>query len=416
MFNKKKNVLLSCLLSTFIVSGAYADEVKTDGGIEVYRSADDRYWFSLHGVAKVDWNFFIGDHEDKQNELPSGTNIRGLETTLNGGIGKDITYTVTLGFENGVDVNDAYFTYLGFKNSELSFGQVISPFCLENSNSGKWIPFLERSLPVTAMRPCMGIGVNYKYLLENGMFNFSSTTPLHGTNKDSAGIMHRSDRLTHVGRFVYVPWRADNDQKLVQVGVSGVYGDNSPTFRDGSPNTDGRRFSTRPEARARNTPVLINSGNQLGLDHYTQFGVEAASLWGPLLVEAEYLQTDVSREHAPHLRFYGWHAQAAYMLTGETRTYKSNTGSFSGVKPRCAYGAWEVAARYSMVNLNDEDIHGGKEHNVSVSLGWYVNENVKILGNYIHARIDPTRELGASNPSPNHRSLDIIGLRSQFVW
>lgn len=416
MFNKKNNVFLTLLFAFLFAPALHAEEVKTEGGLEVYRSADDRYWFNLHGVAKVDWTFFMGDFEDKRNELPSGTNIRGLETSLEGGIGKDLTYTVTLAFEDGVDVNDAYFTYLGFNNQEISFGQVISPFCLENSNSGKWIPFLERSLPVTAMRPCMGVGVNYKYLFRDGLLNLSSTTPLHGSNKDRAGVMHRSDRLTHVGRFIYVPWRANQDQQLVQVGVSGVYGDNNPTFRDGTPNTDGRRFSTRPEARARNTPVLINSGNQLLADHYTQFGFEVAGLWGPLLMQAEYLQTDVTRESLPHVRFYGWHAQAAYMLTGETRAYKANSGSFSGVKPRCSYGAWEVAARYSMVNLNDADIHGGKENNVAVSLGWYVNEHLKVLGNYIHASIDPTQELGAMNPNPNHRHLDIIGLRSQFVW
>lgn len=411
-----KKTLLSCaaLAAVTACAPSLANTTYTDGGFEIYRSPDDSYWFTLHGVAKVDATFFIGDFEDKRNELPNGTNLRGLETSLNGGIGDDITYAISLSFESGVSVDDAYFTYHGFPNFEISFGQVISPFCLENANSSKWVPFLERSLPINALRPCLGIGVNMLHWGDHHMITFASTTPPAGTNRDAAGIMHRSDRLTNALRAVYIPCNIPG--QILQVGASGVYAENSPTFRDDTLNTDGRRFSTRPEARARNTPVYLNSGNQLGINHYTEWGVEAAKQFGPLLLQAEYLQTNVNRAFDPNVEFHGWHAQMAYVITGETREYKAKSASFGKVKPKCKYGALEVAARHSRLDMNDENIHGGREHNTAVSLGWYVNEQLKIMGNYIYASIDPTQELGARNPDPNKRHLHIIGTRAQFVW
>lgn len=412
----KKISLFTTVILSLLAPCLKADEAKTDGGIEIFRSNDNRYFFKMHGIAKVDAVFFIDDHNARQNEFPSGTNVRALETTFNGGIGKDLSYTITLSFESGVGVNDTFFTYHGFKNTELSFGQVISSFCLENANSGKWIPFLERSLPVIALRPCMGIGANLSNWGDRYSIMLASTTVPHGQNRDTSTIKHRSDRFTNTGRFIYVPYMQGKDQ-LIQVGVSGVYADNNPTFRDDSLNTDGRRFSTRPEAKARNTRALVDSGNSMFIKHYTEFAAELAHQWGPFLMHAEYIQADITRKDRDDLHFYGWHAQAAYVLTGESRVYKPKNGSFGQVKPNCQYGAWEVAARYSMVDLNDNDIHGGKENNVSLSLLWYVNENLLILGNYIHASIDPTQALGAANnPNPSKRHLNIFGLRSQIVW
>ena len=413
MFVRRFSSLLASLLCFGLAApSAMAAEAKTEGGIELVHSDD--YWFKMNGIVKVDATLFLDGDKDRRTDFPGGANVRSVENTFNGGIGKDLSYTVVLSFESGVDVNDAYVTYSGLRNTEISVGQVISPFCLENAKSGKWVPFLERSLGVIALRPCLGIGVNINNWGERYMFNLASTAPLHGSNGDAAGIMHRSDKLTNTARFVYAPYLAEN--QVFHLGGSFVYAENSPTFRNGAPNTDGRRFSTRPEARARNTLAIINSGNSMFVKHYEEYGAEAAVQQGPLLVQAEWLQANVHRQNNPNVRFYGWHTQAAYVLTGESRSYNMSSASFGGVKPKCRYGAWEVAARYSMVSLNDEDIHGGSEHNVAASLGWYVNNHLKIMGNYIYASIDPTRQLGANNPNPTKRHLNILGFRTQVVW
>ncbi|HKY69665.1 MAG TPA: porin [Gammaproteobacteria bacterium] len=419
MFRKIINIIPYVF---FVIFPAHllADEAKSDGGIEVFNPNNGDYWFKLHGIIQVDATIFSGGHEDKQTDFPSGTNVRGLELDLEGGIGHDLSYSIALALDNGVGVNDAYFTYHAYDHLDVSLGQVISPFCLENTNSGKWLPFLERSLPVVAFRPCLGIGGRIQNWGDDYSFALAVTTPLHGTNKDKTvsgtSIMHRSDRLTTTGRLTFAPILTD--EQVIQIGGSAVYGDTNTQFRDGSPNVDGRRFSTPPEAKARNTFSLVNSGNNLLVRHYSVLGAEAGGLFGHLLLQAEYLHTFLTRDDLPHAQFHGWYAQGAYVLTGEMREYKAKDGKFGAVKPRCWYGAWEVGARFSTVNLNDKDILGGKEHNTTLGLNWFFNKNLRISGDYIFASITPSQALSLPSLTflPNKRHLHIVGLRTQVVW
>jgi phosphate-selective porin OprO/OprP len=80
-------------------------------------------------------------------------------------------------------------------------------------------------------------------------------------------------------------------------------------------------------------------------------------------------------------------------LTGEHRKYKPSAGAFSRVKPKKNYGfgggpgAWEVAVRYSALDLNDSGVTGGTLSDISAGLNWYLNPNMKIMWNYVHAEV-----------------------------
>ena len=89
------------------------------------------------------------------------------------------------------------------------------------------------------------------------------------------------------------------------------------------------------------------------------------------------------------------------MLTGESRDYKN--GYVGNVKPSHAYGALEIAARYSELDLNDGPVLGGKQHDWTVGANWYLGNHLKLQANYIrafsnkynttarsHLEIDPT--------------------------
>ena len=41
------------------------------------------------------------------------------------------------------------------------------------------------------------------------------------------------------------------------------------------------------------------------------------------------------------------------------------------------WGAWEVAGRYSLVNLNSGDIHGGRLSMLMAGVNWYLHSHVK---------------------------------------
>ncbi len=54
---------------------------------------------------------------------------------------------------------------------------------------------------------------------------------------------------------------------------------------------------------------------------------------------------------------------------------------------RSKWGAWEVAARLSYLDLNDGPIRGGEELNFTVGLNWYLRSNLRVMVNYVRANL-----------------------------
>ena len=109
----------------------------------------------------------------------------------------------------------------------------------------------------------------------------------------------------------------------------------------------------------------------------------------------------------PSLDFSGWYATGSWLLTGETRLYVVADGSFDGVKPKNDYGAWELALRFSSLDLDDEDITGGEQKNISLGLNWYYSQKVRLMLNYI--TVDSEKEGESDDPN-------ILQLRTQLAY
>ncbi len=93
----------------------------------------------------------------------------------------------------------------------------------------------------------------------------------------------------------------------------------------------------------------------------------------------------------------GVYVQASYFLTGESRNYKTSVGSFGRVTPNNSFdpasghwGAFEVAGRYSWLDLQDEGNNGGEEQNVTLGLNWYLYSNLRLTANYVYADVKDT--------------------------
>jgi phosphate-selective porin OprO/OprP len=119
------------------------------------------------------------------------------------------------------------------------------------------------------------------------------------------------------------------------------------------------------------------------------------------------------------LLLHGGYIYAAYFLTGEHMPWKRSTGTLDRIKPfenfflvdRCCgghgtgWGAWQVAARYSYADFNDEDVLGGIGQSVTLGLNWYWNANTRLQLNYINGNID---NMGATALGGDY---DIVGAR-----
>jgi phosphate-selective porin OprO/OprP len=169
-------------------------------------------------------------------------------------------------------------------------------------------------------------------------------------------------------------------------------------------------LSDRPELRIDPT-VLLNTGAIANVSRAEVYSVEAAAGWGPLFFQGEYFWYVINREVpgnvAPtpplsSLNFNGGYAEASWTITGESRAYNPASGAYARIVPSnpvnpggTGWGAWEIAARYSVVNLNDQvgtaaGIAGGQQSIFTAGLNWYVTSNIMFKLNYLHGIFDKT--------------------------
>ena len=57
-------------------------------------------------------------------------------------------------------------------------------------------------------------------------------------------------------------------------------------------------------------------------------------------------------------------------------------------------GAWQVALRYSYLDLTDNDIAGGVENNLTAGLVWYLNPNSSLQFNAVYGDIRDRSPVG----------------------
>ncbi len=143
------------------------------------------------------------------------------------------------------------------------------------------------------------------------------------------------------------------------------------------------RYSSRPESFL--APKLVDTGN-LDTKNAFPFGLELAVKRGPLTLQAEYLASAVDAGSLGHAYFDGVYGSASWFLTGEQRAYDTSTGKMGAlvpahdVDPRAGHwGAWEVAARGSWLDLTDGPVRGGSMMIFTSGINWYWNRYVRVL-------------------------------------
>jgi phosphate-selective porin OprO/OprP len=126
-----------------------------------------------------------------------------------------------------------------------------------------------------------------------------------------------------------------------------------------------------------------------------------------------------------HVPVNGWFIQTAYILTGETirdRTLLQPLRPFDLREGRFGFGAWEVTARFSQLDLGSEVFTAGladpklwtKDVNmVDVGANWYLNQFVKVYLDWEHPMFGtPVLSTGGAFRTSN----DLYWLRTQVYF
>jgi len=200
---------------------------------------------------------------------------------------------------------------------------------------------------------------------------------------DGYGENYGDSEFNVTARIAAAVWK--QDKNVLHLGLA---------YSARKPNDDTARFRSRPEAHMAPTR-LVDTGS-ISSDSVGLLGLEAATVFGPFSVQGEYVSADISRTGGESdLTFSSYYIYASYFITGESRRYKN--GVFGRVKPHQNFGpgagAWEVVARHSSIDLQDNDALGGEETNNTVGLNWHLNPNSRIMANYVNADL---KDVGAA--------------------
>ena len=339
----------------------------------------------IGGRIQTDWATY--DEESKVNQvlglmddIGSGTEFRRARIFVKGQVTENVNFKAEYDFAGGdADFNDVYlqFTDVPFVN-KVTVGHFKEPFSLEELGSAKFLTFMERGLP-NAFAPARNSGI----MLNGNLWEESVTWAIGGFRQtDDFGDGFGDSDYNVSARLTGSPVYRDEGREVLHLGLSSSY-----------------RFLS-------NEPVAFASvpESNLGPDYVKTPGIPADSVWllnpelayvhGPFSLQAEYTYSSVDANSGSDPEFGGYYAYLSYFLTGEHRNYSRTNAIFGRVKPKRNFkrggglGAWEVAARYSHIDLDDEAIGGGELADWTLAINWYLNPFTRLMFNYIRADLE----------------------------
>jgi len=346
----------------------------------------------------------------------SKIDIRTATLAGSGRVFKSIDYKLEIDFANAQEVKDNWIRfkkipYLG----HLQVGHMKEPFSLAREGSFNHRTFMENALPTQALAPGRNIGMMlYGFGLNDritwkvgGFYNTGSFSDVG----DPQDRISDANGFNITARIAGRPWHSIDSKRLLHLGLSYTHG-----FRDedlSDPDTR-LRFSTQPETRLTDDR-LADTGKFFSND-LDIINPEFALLMGPYSIQGEgYLER--VRSGGEDLQFFGFYLFGSYVLTGENRIYSPVNSVFTGIIPKKKFGffkggwgAWELAARISYLDLNDGPIRGGEELNITAGLNWYLNAHSRMMFNYIRADIEDRK----NPPSVDSGDADIVQIRFQI--
>lgn len=351
--------------------------------------AADEPTFAIEPSARLHQDY--ASHQSDVRALADGWSTRRATLGLQGRLARDWSFELAyeLASKGDIDLSDgefkdAYVAYQGWGAADITVGQFKLPFGLDELTSSNHTSLIERALPVDAFAPSrrLGLGLNH--------VGAGYTLSAMAFGSDLAGD-HRGRGLA--ARATMAP--LESAAQVLHLGLAAV-----------SEKPRGKvDFDAAPESRVADVE-LVNTGRISDVRRTQRLGLEAAWRSGPLLLQGEWLHAAVRRGAGrPDAQLGGWYLAASWALTGEVRAYKQ--GRFKGLRPSRSSGAWELAARYSRIDLDDASVRGGREGNLTLGLNYYYGKHLRLMLNYI--RVHSVRRNVHDDPR-------IVQLRAQLAF
>jgi phosphate-selective porin OprO/OprP len=405
----------------------------------------------VHGVAQMDSGWFGQDAAsvaslksaaNPTGVIDNGSDFRRTRLSANGALTENMNYFVQMDF---AFPGRPTFTDVWMEVTKLPIignvraGQWKMPFSLEVVSSFRYTTFPERSVLFQSFDPFRHIGFGFYNTTEDEMMTWSAAAYRPGQDQFGDALSYgNTGNYAGVGRITGLAWYENEGTRYLHLGAGYNYvapqaaaGTNVRTssfntipeyfIGQNQTTTAGTAGVSQPNTIIDGTPKFVNTKN-FAVNHYNLVGWELLLVEGPLSVQSEFMILNATRANSVAADFGGFYTTVGYFLTGEHRPYLKKSGAIDRIKPFhnfikspagnegdeecCGLGAWELAVRWSYIDLNAHDIQGGRLNDLTVGLNWYLNAYAKVQFNYIRAMLD--------NPTFNDSVTDIFGLRAQF--
>ena len=398
------------LLVLLIMSGdlIFAQDARVPGGDQkiplgadvrngkmIFQTEDESFQWWFDSRLQIDGAMYF----ENKNQMSNGTVFRRLTFAMKAVLWKDwqAEFDVDFGEDVSVDpqtsLRDMWVQYTFPKfNLSLRAGNFKDPFGMENLNSSRLLTFLERTAITNALRLGRRVGVSARYWNDYGQVTAAVMGHEGGTRKDKG---QDDEGWSSTLRLSVAP--INNYGENLHVGLVGSY--KVPDVVSDLPKNT-IEISARTETYVFD-PKFLHSNNIDDVNYYNRYGAELMYVNGPFYFQSEFMGTlikrwDINNKYSllnqnPNIHLKGGYVMATYMLTGETRYYYVDEGEVGPIEaPKNSWGAVELAARYSVTNLNDPKagIIGGQSNQLMLGVNYYPNTNIKLQFNYSMVNLD----------------------------
>ncbi|MFM8952628.1 MAG: OprO/OprP family phosphate-selective porin [Planctomycetaceae bacterium] len=369
----------------------------------------DQIWFGQDQVSRA----AVGDLQD-------GAQFRRLRIGARGTSFEVLEYS--LGVDFALANQPSYLdNYIEWRElpwlQNVRVGHYFEPFSLERVTQNRNNTFMERSL-VDTFAPARNMGIMTYGNTENELATWAIGT--FRTNSDNTGNDSFDSGQALTMRGTWLPWwdEASDGRFYMHLGAAYSYRDayndqvrfrNTPEIRKQQPDSVLGPVKVPPSNYQNGVPspfapIFVDTGN-ISANNFHLFDPEFALIMGPLSLQSEYAFAMVDQIGGPSLFFNGYMAQVSYFLTGEHRPYDRKLGIHKRMEPfedffrvrtasrgiQTGLGAWEIAARFSNIVLNDANIKGNHLTDFTIGLNWYINPYTRWKFNYVHAFLQDDR-------------------------
>jgi phosphate-selective porin OprO/OprP len=410
------------------------------GGRPTISSSDGKMSFAIGNQTQFDYGTYF------QNPLPTtqfphlnyGVNLR-RERIFFVARFDDFSLNVTPDFGGSPDgsntnqtLYEANLNFTGIKPVTATIGYFKPWFSLYDSESSNDFLFMERPSVIEIARNVAAgdarASVGAKASTDRYFASWYMTGSPYGAQTNS---LLNGEQVSTVGRLAGRPYY-DKDWN-VHLDFSGEYVFHPAINLAGTPNVSQTTFNLqdRPEDRAADQNRLISTGS-LSIRNVNVYGGETGISWRNFLVQGGYYhigenQAKVASQPAPTLNFHGGYVEGGWVVTGEPINYSTSAAAFARPKPANPFGltedgfeigpgAWELGARWSVMNLNSNvtpgvsqnvtgGVFGGLQQIFGVSLSWYPNDWVRFYLQFQYSQVDKLNAAGTAQIGQHFETL-----------